>query len=248
MKTPFWQIILPLGALSAVFAENMFSVGNDVFVLAFNHHDFAEPFQQFVAEDVERVFVPLQNISNVVTAVASSGEIVGLTHISGYPEGFSNAFSVSNRNGQLVFEMNERLSEKYVRSYAEYAGKSNQVAQLNALLDSINSGAITNLAPEAFLSLVFLPAGFSEDATPEKARQLILSSRECVPISASILEYWTQNIGGESYLMAASKTAVTDELGTTLEPICWIYWNDSWQFCHPAILRCLPMDETAKNQ
>ena len=200
------------------------------------------PFQTFVSEDVGRVFLPLQNISNVVNMAAISASpagTVGLSSLSGYPVDFAASFFVSNKCGQLVFTMNDDLSERYAQIYAEYETKTNQVAQLNALLDSINSGAITNLTAEAFLTLVFLPDGFGADATPEKARSLILSMRECVPISASILDYWEQSVDGEPRLMAASKTAVTDAVETTLEPISWVYWNDTWKFCHPAILRYL---------
>ena len=242
MKTLLWLPLFTVCTLSLVFADNTFSIGNDVVLLEFEHQGYDMSFQSFVAEDVGRVFIPLLNISNVVNTadlLASPEETVGLTSLSGYPVDFASSFSVSNNNGLLVFKMDNDLSSRYVQAYADYQAKSNQVAQLNTLLDSINSGAITNRATEAFLTLVFLPQGFGADATAEKARNLILSCREHVPIAASILDYWMQTVGDEAYLMAASKTAVTDGMGTTLEPICWIYSNDSWQFCHPAIVQYL---------
>jgi hypothetical protein len=240
MKTLLCLPLFTVCTLSLVFAENTFSIGNDVFLLEFEHKGYSMSFQTFVAEDVGRVFLPLQNISNVVntaTLLESSETTVGLTSLSGYPVDFAGSFSVSNKCGQLIFTMGNDLSERYVQAYTEYESKSNQVAQLNALLDSINSGAITNSPAEAFLTLVFLPDGFGADVTPDKARNLILSSLEHAPISASILDYWEQTVDGEPRLMAASKTVVADALETTLEPICWIYLNESWKFCHPAILR-----------
>ena len=92
---------------------------------------------------------------------------------------------------------------------------------------------------DVFLSLVFRPEWFETEATPEKARGLVLRTRECVPIAASLLDYWTQDVDGEPCLMAAAKTMVSDDVETTLEPIFLIRENGSWKFCHPAIVRKL---------
>ena len=240
MKTiiSFWLLLTSISA----FPSNVFSLGGESFQLCFLKSGYSEEFKSFVTEDVERIFAPLRSISNVVDVVSFQThpeQCCRLIHHEGYPEHFFGSFSISNANGALVFLMDEAISEKYKQAYTEYESKSNQVAQLNALLDSINSGAITNSPAEAFLTLVFLPDGFGADVTPDKARNLILSSLEHAPISASILDYWEQTVDGEPRLMAASKTVVADALETTLEPICWIYLNESWKFCHPAILRSL---------
>ena len=248
MKRPFvFQTLLALCAFLPVFAENTFSIGNKEFVLEFEHPGYAAPFREFVTRDVERVFVPLRDISNVVDmakVVIPQGNVVGLGKSSGYPTGFSGSISVSNRNDQIVFKMNEWLSRKYAKVYEDYGARSNQVAQLNALLDSINSGTITNLAAEAFPPLVYVPDVFAENVTPEDARTLLLLTREYVPLSASVLEYWTQTVEGSPCLMAGSNFAYTDELGMTLEPICWVYLNGNWKICHPAVARYIMENES----
>ena len=116
MRTTLFALAL---LLSHAAAATTFVIGNEPFELEFEANPTNEVFRTFVAEDVSRVFAPLGNISNVVdiAALQQHPELSrGLTFHEWCPDGFSGGWSVTNRNGMLVFRMESSLSSAYLES------------------------------------------------------------------------------------------------------------------------------------
>lgn len=207
--------------------------------MAFEKNDYPNSAKAFIAEDVERVFTPLGNITNIADiSVFSTNALasIPLTHYEWYPTGFYGAFSVSNENGAIVFKMNERLSEKYKNIYDNYGTVSNQFAQLSTLLASIADNSITNRTDEEMVALLYLPEGSTASASSQESRTFFQELHGLDHLTISVLDLWEENVLGETCLMAGSKTAVRDETGLFFSPFLWVFKNGAWRFCHPAIM------------
>ena len=209
-------------------------------------NDYPEGFKSFVAEDVERIFAPLRGISNVVDIISLQthpDQCCKLIHHEGYPELFYGSFSISNNNGSLVFQMDEALSEKYKSVFDGFNSINTQFSSLTNLLNAITTGSITNQANASLLSLIFIPIEMDHPATEEQARTLFLNLHQEGILTASVLDVWTEDIFGESSLMAASKTADEGIMGLNFSPVFWIFRDGAWRFFHPALWRAVPANE-----
>lgn len=220
------------------FAETQLSIGTESFKLEFESGTVSEQFLNFVADDVSRVFAPLQNVSNVLDIATVQTNPVAchaLTFREWYPEGFVGGLSVTNLNGKPVFRMKASLSDRYMNFYSEFASISNKFCELESLMDSINDGSITNLTDSQSMSLIFIPEGSTYALTATEAKSFFSMLVRNRPISISILDYWTESIANVPCTVAASKTAIVVEGDLVFTPIEWIYWNGTWKFYHPSV-------------
>ena len=240
MKTNAVALSLLIPALA--FAECPFTIGDAQCQLEFEMSGYGADFRKFVAEDLERVFAPLRSVSNVVDMAAldiPGKQGVGLTFREGYPGNFAGTFSISNAAGTLHFRMDSILSQRYEESYSLFPSVSNQVFSLIALLGEINDGTITNHPATTFPSLVFLPTERAGEATPERTQRLFFRLMDHAPLSVSVLDCWMETRQDEPRLFAASKAATKDIAGLNLDPIVWVWQNQTWKFIHPAFLKGL---------
>lgn len=217
-----------------------FFVGNDMCRVDLSGVVSSPSLEAFVAYDMQRVFVPLGCLSNVVdttTTNVSGNAPIPLTLRDGYPENFTGAISVVFTNGIPVFRVGPTLSQQYKERYETFSSLSNKVALLDSLLLEINDGSITNRSSADFRSLIFVPDSVNDEPSAEEAQALFLRLRSHAPFSASVLDYWSEDFHGESVLLAASKVATHDVMGLNLDPVFWIWQEPTWKFCHPAFLR-----------
>ena len=159
----------------------------------------------------------------------------GLTFQEWYPEGFSGGWSVTNRNGMLVFSMASSLSCSYSESFHGFNAISNRVAELEKLMGSLNDGTITNRPDAQLVSLVFVPENSALSFTPEDIRTFFGDMSRSGPFTVSILDHGIVNIRGDNYPIAVAKTARQDENGMRFVPVTWIFRNGCWAYCHPAV-------------
>lgn len=174
------SLCLALLLLSHAAAATTFIIGNEPFELEFEADPTNETFRTFVAEDVSRVFAPLGSVSNVVdtASLQQHPELSrGLTLHEWYPEGFSGGWSVTNRNGVLVFRMPSSLSSVYSEVFHSFGSISNRVAGLEELIESLNDGTITNRPDAQIMSLVFVPENSTLSFTPEDVKYI-----QCRPV------------------------------------------------------------------
>ena len=233
-------LVLPLLALNAAFAETEFSIGDETVQLLFKQGGYQEAFRLFVAKDVERVFTPLGNISNVVDIAslqAHPNQCQPLIHHEGFPEHFYGSFSITNANGVFVFLMDETLSEKYQNIYDGFSSTGSRFAALTNLLDTINTGVVTNQVNTSLATLIFVPSNSDIIITEDQARAFFTSLRQEGMMTVSVLDLWNEDVFGEESLMAASKMADEDTMGLNFSPVFWIFRNGMWRFFHPALWR-----------
>lgn len=224
--------------LSHAAAATTFVIGNEPFELEFETNPTNEAFRTFVAEDVSRVFAPLGSVSNVVdiASLQQHPELSrGLTLHEWYPEGFSGGWSVTNRNGMLVFRMSASLSSAYSEAFHGFNAISNRVAELEELMESLNDGTITNRPDEQIVSLVFVPENSALSFTSEDVRTFFGDMSRSGPFAVSILDHGIANIRGDNYPVAVAKTIRHDENDVQFVPITWIFRNGCWAYCHPAV-------------
>ncbi len=232
------SLCLVLLLLSHSAAATTFVIGNEPFELEFEANPTNEAFRTFVAEDVSRVFAPLGNISNVVDIAALQQhpeQSSGLTFYEWYPDGFSGGWSVTNRNGILVFRMESSLSSAYLESFHGFNAISNRVAELEELMDSLNDGTITNRPDAQIMSLMFVPENSELPFTSEDVKTFFGDMSHSGPFTVSILDHGVVNIRGDSYPVAVAKTIQQDENGVRFVPVTWVFRNGCWAYCHPAI-------------
>ena len=243
MKTETSITLLLLSIALGGAASETFRLGGEDFTLEFPNEGYSEAFRSFVAEDVERVFTPLGNITNIadVTVFATnSSASVPLIHYEWYPEQFFGGIAVSNGNEGVLFKMNATLSEKYRSTFDSFETISNQFAQLSALICSIQDNSITNRSDAEIVSLLFIPTGSTATASPHDARAFFQELHELDSLTISVLDFWEESVQGQTCLMAGAKTTVRDGTELRFAPILWIYRNESWQFYHPAIMETIP--------
>lgn len=224
--------------LSHAAAATTFVIGNEPFELEFETNPTNEAFRTFVAEDVSRVFAPLGSVSNVVdiASLQQHPELSrGLTLHEWYPEGFSGGWSVTNRNGMLVFRMSSSLSSVYSETFHSFDSISNRVAGLEELMESLNDGTITNRTDAQIMSLMFVPENSAWSFTPEDARTFFGDMSSSGPFTVSILDHGMANIQGNNYPIAVAKTTFQDENGVRFVPVTWIFRNGCWAYCHPSV-------------
>lgn len=234
MKTP---LIATLLLLTHAAAATTFVIGNEPFELEFETNPTNEVFRAFVAADVSRVFAPLGSISNVVdiASLQQHPEMSrGLTFREWYPEGFSGAWSVTNRNGTFVFRMDLSLSDRYMEAFNGYHSFSNRFAGLHEMMQAINDGTVTNWTDSQIQSSVFVPEGSSFSFAAETARTFFHDMSQSGPFTVSVLDNTTATIRGFPFPIAVAKTSVQDETGLRFVPVTWIFNGERWMFLHPA--------------
>lgn len=232
-------------------ADTSFAIGTESFRIEFPSTSYSESFKSFVAEDVARVFAPLRTISNVVDIAiveACTEQSHPIIFREWYPEGFSGAWSVTNQSGSLVFRMSAPLARRYMDSYEWMAANTNKVFSLYALMDEINDHSITNRTAMQAMSLVFIPEQSTYHLTPEDASAFLQMLVQNAPFTVSILDFWEEQILGVTCIVAASKTAISEEGHLVFAPIEWVFWNGSWKFYHPSILETIPRYNCFQNE
>ncbi|MBR1836447.1 MAG: hypothetical protein IJ783_04095 [Kiritimatiellae bacterium] len=230
--------VLQIFASHAAVAATV-AIGNESFELDFGAASTNMAFRTFAAGDVSRVFAPVGNVSNVVDVASimeRPGESAALTFRERYPEGFLEGISATNRNGVLVFRMDESLARRYLEAYESFPAVSNRIAALDGLVASINDGTIVNQPDERILSLVAArPDSGLEISVPE-IRAFFGDMSRSGPFSVSILDCETVDFNGSACPMAVAKAAVIEGDEVQFVPVPWIYMDGHWSFCHPALL------------
>lgn len=240
MKTTNFFFLVALVS-QVVAADHILTIGGQSFPVKFEEEGLTAEFRQIVTTDMEKVFAPLLDITNVLD-ITQMGQITNgnipliAKDIPTYPEYFSRGISMSIEHGTNVFVVTRSLSNLYSEKLLEINSMTNLLALLDSTIMDIRSGAVTNRSESEKMSLLYIPSESIFVNTEENANNLAASLVLTMPFPASLLEVFQMNIQGSSYWLVPTKSTVVGPSGVQTSFFLWICDGGQWKVFIPSSL------------